>query len=246
MLIKSRQGIIIIIIIILLLVSFRSMLSSGVSLESKWQQVCSVLQDFTEYSNRTIQYCTPEDFEPPTNFQFPQSFLKAFWDRSVRTNYSWFNLTSCLTAFTVLRQGSSIIIIVINILLLASFFTPMSTDGLSLESEWQPVFSSLLESSHLCGRFKIAVVWMVSSRPTIFNTSSSLSKLLETVPSAPITITLMFNSVLRFLAWFKSSSSSSSYRAGSTDIRDPLSPLLPIVHRPRFLVLTFIYYWNFR
>ena len=28
-------------------------------------------------------------------------------------------------------------------------------------------------------------------------------------------------------------SSSSSYRAGSTDITDPLSPLLPIVHRPR-------------
>ena len=30
-----------------------------------------------------------------------------------------------------------------------------------------------------------------------------------------------------------SSSSSSSYRAGSTDIPDPLSPLFPIVHRPR-------------
>ena len=29
------------------------------------------------------------------------------------------------------------------------------------------------------------------------------------------------------------SSSSSSYRTGSTDIPDPLSPLLPIVHRPR-------------
>ena len=29
------------------------------------------------------------------------------------------------------------------------------------------------------------------------------------------------------------SSSSSSYRAGSMDIPDPLSPLLPIVHRPR-------------
>ena len=29
------------------------------------------------------------------------------------------------------------------------------------------------------------------------------------------------------------SSSSSSYRAGCTDIPDPLSPLLPIVHRPR-------------
>ena len=31
----------------------------------------------------------------------------------------------------------------------------------------------------------------------------------------------------------KYTSSSSSYRAGSTDIPDPLSPLLPIVHRPR-------------
>ena len=31
--------------------------------------------------------------------------------------------------------------------------------------------------------------------------------------------------------WTKSSSS--SYRASSTDIPDPLSPLLPIVHRPR-------------
>ena len=32
--------------------------------------------------------------------------------------------------------------------------------------------------------------------------------------------------------WYKNLSSS-SYRAGSTDIPDPLSPLLPIVHRPR-------------
>ena len=32
---------------------------------------------------------------------------------------------------------------------------------------------------------------------------------------------------------FRQKSSSSSYRAGSTDIPDPLSPLLLIVHRPR-------------
>ena len=31
---------------------------------------------------------------------------------------------------------------------------------------------------------------------------------------------------------------SSSYRAGSTDIPDPLSPLLPIVHRPRYVFRT--------
>ena len=35
-----------------------------------------------------------------------------------------------------------------------------------------------------------------------------------------------------------SSSSSSSCRAGSTDIPDPLSPLLPIVHRPRQVLRT--------
>ena len=36
-------------------------------------------------------------------------------------------------------------------------------------------------------------------------------------------------------------SSSSSYRAGSTDIPDPLSPLLPIVHRPRQVFRTTLY-----
>ena len=41
-----------------------------------------------------------------------------------------------------------------------------------------------------------------------------------------------FNSI-GFGIFTCTSSSSSSYRAGSTDIPDPLSPLLPIVHRPR-------------
>ena len=36
----------------------------------------------------------------------------------------------------------------------------------------------------------------------------------------------------------RSSSSSSSCHAGSTDIPDPLSPLLPIVHRPRQVLRT--------
>ena len=53
-------------------------------------------------------------------------------------------------------------------------------------------------------------------------------------------ILLMFHDskIIAFLVMVRtiqhlSSSSSSSYRAGSTDIPDPLSPLLPIVHRPR-------------
>ena len=52
--------------------------------------------------------------------------------------------------------------------------------------------------------FSYAVVWMVSARPLIHNSSSSLSKPLGTVPSAPltfgITVTFMFQSFFRSLA----------------------------------------------
>ena len=41
------------------------------------------------------------------------------------------------------------------------------------------------------------------------------------------------NGVCLVLEFWMNISSSSSYHAGSTDIPDPLSPLLPIVHRPR-------------
>ena len=47
---------------------------------------------------------------------------------------------------------------------------------------------------------------------------------------------LIFSGMLVFRAGKGSDvwhSKSSSYRTGSTDIPDPLSPLLPIVHRPR-------------
>ena len=52
-----------------------------------------------------------------------------------------------------------------------------------------------------------AVVLIVSICPLISNSSNSLSKPLETVPSSPITIgstaTLMFNSFLSYLTWSK-------------------------------------------
>ena len=47
---------------------------------------------------------------------------------------------------------------------------------------------------------------------------------------------LSISSIDEFGSWelfYGVSASSSSYRAGSTDIPDPLSPLLPIVHRSR-------------
>ena len=49
-----------------------------------------------------------------------------------------------------------------------------------------------------------AVVWMVSARLSIFNSSSFLTKLLETIPSTPITIgitvTFIFDSFFNSLA----------------------------------------------
>ena len=52
-----------------------------------------------------------------------------------------------------------------------------------------------------------AVVWIISIRPSISNTSSLLSRPLETIPSAPITMSitdiLMFKNYFRSLARFK-------------------------------------------
>ena len=46
------------------------------------------------------------------------------------------------------------------------------------------------------------------------------------------------NAVITFETTHSYTKSSSSYRAGSMDIPDPLSPLLPIVHRPRLVFRT--------
>ena len=43
--------------------------------------------------------------------------------------------------------------------------------------------------------------------------------------------TLLIMAIIANLKWSVISSTSSSCRAASTDIHDPLSPLLPIVHR---------------
>ena len=76
------------------------------------------------------------------------------------------------------------------------FFTPALADGLSLESDVSksPQISRSLLS--ILADFNETAVWMVSTCPLIFNSSSPLSKLLRTVPSTPtkigITVTLSF------------------------------------------------------
>ena len=76
------------------------------------------------------------------------------------------------------------------------FLTSALADGLSLEFEWQQISSSHHNSSQ--PELTNAVVWIFSSRPLIFKSTSSFSKLLVTVPRVPITtritVTFMFHS----------------------------------------------------
>ena len=78
------------------------------------------------------------------------------------------------------------------------FSTPVLADGLPLKSEWQqsPHIYWILHS--VLAKLINVVVWMVSTGPLISSSSSPFIKLLEIIPSGPITtdiiITLMFQS----------------------------------------------------
>ena len=79
--------------------------------------------------------------------------------------------------------------------LLWEFFAPALADGLSLESEWQQVSSSLQDLPQYS--LKYAVDWIVSARPLISKSYNPFTNSLRIVRSAPITIgitvTFMFN-----------------------------------------------------
>ena len=86
------------------------------------------------------------------------------------------------------------------------FFTPAQADGLSQESEGHQVSRTLLR---ILVDLNHAVVWMISARPPISNSSSPLTKPLGIILSAPIktriSITFMFHS------FFLSSQARSKY-----------------------------------
>ena len=71
-----------------------------------------------------------------------------------------------------------------------------STYGFSLEFEWHQVFRTLLS---ILANLNKAVVWMISSHPLIFKSSSFFSNLLVTLPRAPviisITVTLIYHNL---------------------------------------------------
>ena len=48
-------------------------LADGLSVNSKWQQVSSGVQDSSEYSDRSQQCCNLDDLDSSSDFQFYQS-----------------------------------------------------------------------------------------------------------------------------------------------------------------------------
>ena len=132
---------------------------------------------------------------------FVVSYLFLLW-------YGWF-LWCCF----VLLLGEIQLFIIIIVLIISSssspceFFTHSLADGLSLESEWQQSLQVSRNLLSILAELSIAVVWMVSTRPSISNPSRPLTKPLRIVPRAPITIeitvTLMFHSFFSRLARYK-------------------------------------------
>ena len=98
---------------------------------------------------------------------------------------------------------------------------------------WSPVWPTFLPKGHFL------TAWYSHSirEDSISLTSSSPWAITWHKQLKNIKQTLVNNNFYNKTNWSTnktiSPSSSSSYRAGSTDIPDPLSPLLPIVHRPR-------------
>ena len=108
-----------------------------------------------------------------------------------------------------------IIIIIIVIISLCEFFTQALTNGFSQEPKWQQVYPD-------------AVVWMVSIRTPISNSSSSFTKPRGTVPSTPITIGITATLILhsfsfptrsKNLSFFSFSISTLSARTTKSTIR---------------------------
>ena len=98
-------------------------------------------------------------------YQVLQVLYQSFGDCTKSTNYNWyhrhfqvpqfFQFSSKVEVLISLFVYFELSLLLLSLLLLLThweFFTPVSSDGLSLEPEWQQVTSSLQDSSQYPGR----------------------------------------------------------------------------------------------
>ena len=67
---------------------FSLALADDFSLEFKWQQVSSSLQDSSQYSGRSQQCCSLDGLHSSSYFQILQSLYQSFGDCTKSTNYN--------------------------------------------------------------------------------------------------------------------------------------------------------------
>ena len=67
---------------------FTLALADGLLLEFGWQQIPSCLQDSSQYSGRSQQYCNLDGYDKFSDFQNFQTFFQAVMDRSKSVNYN--------------------------------------------------------------------------------------------------------------------------------------------------------------
>ena len=87
---------------------FHTRLADGFSLELEWQQVSSSLQNSSQYSGLSQQYCSLDGLHS-SYFQVLQSLYQTIGDCTERTNYNWYHSRFHVPQFffSVLLQGLS-------------------------------------------------------------------------------------------------------------------------------------------
>ena len=161
-----------IIIIIYSLEFFTLALADGLSLAFEWQQISRTILSILAVFNNVI-----------------------VWMVSTRPQTS--KSSSPFSNPLVTVPKAPITIGIIFAFMLHSF---SACKSFTLEFEWQQVSSDHQDYSEYSCNLNNALLWMASILPLISNSSSSFSKSLEVVPSAPtttcITITIMFHIII--------------------------------------------------
>ena len=192
---EIRWSVFIIIIIIIIWEFFTTVLVDD--LEFEWQQVSLSLQDSSEYSGWSYQFCNLDDLHSSSYFQVLQSLFQS--------------LVSVLSAPTTTDIIVTFIFHLLLSLLLLLLFHSLRVFHISL-SNWSfhwglsdnksPLVSRILLS--ILADLSNVVVWVVSTRLLISKSSSPFNNHSVTVPRVPIIIgmnvTFMFHSFSKSLA----------------------------------------------
>ena len=153
--------------------------------DSKSPQVSRTLLSILAVFNNAVVWMVST--RPPTC-----KSSRSFSYRAKSSNHNWYNCHFPVPQFFQFSSKFEILIIIIIIIVHS---LELFTSALPMVFHWSlrdnksPQFSRTLLSILVV--LNNVVVWMVSTRPLTSKTSSPFTKLLVTVPNAPITISII-------------------------------------------------------